>query len=215
MKPVKAKPKLKLGRKRRTVVALGFDLSLASVAGAAKMKDGPLDKMKGPVWVRHPWMKETPHFEKLKYLARGSDFVHILLNELNAIAELPEIYIGVEDLPPRVMNANRYREQAELLGAFVGSLLRYGYFNVQLVNVKQWQALVAGDIGVKVNKDFDKWTVKNWAREVYDAPKWPDLIRSGKHGLIPKPKGSKAMPEQPDDRYDCTGIMDYVWDGIK
>lgn len=213
---VKAKPKKALDTKKPSVIALGFDLSPASLSGCAQLWDGVLSELKGPAWFRLPWVKDTPHFEKLKYLAQAQDAVHYLTNELNAIVEIQHVYIGVEDLPPRAMNAQRYREQAELIGAFLGGLLRWGYPNVSLINSSTWQKLVADDLGKKANNEFkkDKWHVKNWAREVYGAPNWKDLVRNGKLGLIPKPKGSTAMPEQPDDRYDANAIMAVTWDNI-
>lgn len=212
---IKAKPEFKKPHgKKPSVIALGFDLSPSSLSGCAQAWDGPMVEMLGPVWFRFPWEKGTPHFDKLKYLAQAHDAVYHLIAELNVIVDLPYVYIGVEDLPPRLHGSQRFREQAELIGAFLGGLLRWGYANVSLINARSWQALVANDLGMKANKDFNKWHVKNWARETYDAPKWPDLIRTGKSGLIPKPKGSKAMPEQPDDRYDSTAIMTATWDAI-
>lgn len=214
MAPKKAKPKVKFKPiKKPSPIAVGFDLSLASLAGSAKMFDATLNKMCGPVWTMTRWEKDVPHDERLRQVSKAHDFIHEIMYELNGgfIPDSANLHIGVEELPPRVMNAQRYREQAEIIGAFVGGLRRYGFQNVHRINIKQWQSLVAADLEIKLN-DLDKWKVKNWAREVYDAPKWKDLIRNGKLGLIPKPKSSVAMPEQPDDRYDATGIMDYTWE---
>jgi hypothetical protein len=212
-KPTKAKPLAKLPGRVPSPIAIGIDLSPASLACSAKMYDGIIKTMRGPVWSITRWPKGTDHFEKLEFCARGYDVVLDILAPLGGfIKEIDDLHIGVEELPARVLNSNRAHQQAELIGAFVGSLLRYGWKNIYLIPVKSWQALVANDLEMKANKDFDKWHVKEWAIEVYGAPKWKDLIRSGKLGLIPRPKTSKAMAEQPDDRYDATGIMDYVWE---
>lgn len=214
--PVKAKPRPKLLPPKKppaSPLAVGIDLSPSSIAGAAKMFDATLGKMQGPVWNVTRWPKNTPDFEKMLFLSKGHEIIYDLIHQLGGIAAIEDIYIGVEEVPPRAMNAQRQREQALLIGCFVGSLLRYGY-QVHFVNNKKWQSVVAGDLDKKLNADWDKWDIKNWAISTYDVPKWKDLIRNSKEGLIPKPKGSKAMPEQPDDRYDALGIMEYTWEAL-
>lgn len=216
MPVTKAKPKPKLMAPKKpsaNPLAVGFDLSPSCIAGAAKMYDATLGKMQGPVWNITRWPKGTPDFEKMLFLAKGHEIVYDLIHKLGGIAAIEDIYIGVEEVPPRMMNAQRQREQAMLIGCFVGSLLRYGY-QVSFVNARSWQALVAADFDVKANKDFTKFDVKKWAIETYDLPRLKDLIRNGKKGLIPKPKDSKAKPEQPDDRFDAVGIMDWVWSEV-
>lgn len=216
MKPQKAKKKnFKFSKVERkpSPIGIGADLSLSSLALSAKMYDSTLRELKGPSWAITRWSKEVSLDEKLRQVAKGHDFIHEIMYELNhgIIPDSEVLFIGVEELPPRAMDARRYREQAEIIGAFVGGLLRYGFTNVIRVNIKSWQSLVAADMEVSL-KDLDKWIVKEWARQLHDAPKWKDLIRNNKQGLIPKPQGSKAMPEQPDDRYDATGIMEWVWE---
>lgn len=218
----KAKPKtkFKIAKKKPSPVAIGVDLSLSSLAISAKMYDRKLDSIEGPVWTLTRWSKEVTLFEKLRQVSKAEDFIHPVLVELNGgFAQLDDIYIGVEELPPRPMDAQRYREQAAIIGAFIGSLLRFRFPHVEFVNARSWQALIAREMGMKLtmpktapeDQKFNKWTVKEWTRKTYDAPKWKDLIYNAKLGLIPKPKGSKAMPKQPDDRYDACGIMEYVW----
>lgn len=201
--------------KKYSKVAIGFDISPSCIAGCVKARDNILGEILGPKWIIQRWPKDTPDFEKLKFCANAHDVVHDLLWKLPkgfVVRDLNDLHIAIEELPARVMQAKRYREQSAIIGAFVGGLLRWGYPNIHMVNPKQWQALTAADFDQKANKDWDKWKVKEWAREIHDAPKWPDLIRNSKLGLIPKPKGSKAMPEQPDDRYDATGIMEWGWE---
>lgn len=214
VKPQKAKKKFKFSKveRKKSPIAIGADLSLSSLALSAKMYDATLQKMRGPSWTITRWDKSVSLDEKLRQVAKAHDFIHEIMYELNhgIIPDSDCLFIGVEELPPRAMQAKRYREQAEIIGSFVGGLLRYGFTNVIRVNIKSWQALVAADMDIEL-KELDKWVVKEWAKQVHDAPKWKDLIRNNKNGLIPKPKGSVAMPEQPDDRYDATGIMEWVW----
>lgn len=201
----------KIKSKKGSIIAIGFDLSLSSIAGCAKAKDTTLDKTLGPVWSSTRWTKEVSHFEKLKILSGAHEFIFDLENQLaSMIRSLDDIHIGVEELPARVMNSSRYREQAELFGAFVGGLLKFGYKNIYPVNVKQWQAMVANDLDMKANKDFTKFHIAEWVEEVYDVA-WTPLIRTAK-GLIAKPESSNAKAEQPDDRVDATGIMEWVWE---
>lgn len=207
------KTKLVVPKRTKVPVAIGFDLSLSSLAGCAKMYDPVLKELRGPVWLIDRWKKDVPFNDRLLTVSRAHIFVIELLSLLGGIVkEADDIHIAVEQPPLRIMNANRLAQQSMMFGSFVGGLLRYGYKNVFPANIMQWQEIVANDLGIKVNKDFDKWTVKNWAIEVYGMEKWPDLIRNNKLGLIPKPQGSVAMPEQPDDRFDATGIMEYAWE---
>lgn len=212
-KPIKAKPLPKVAVKTKGLVAIGFDLSLSSLAGCIKFRDLTAKKINGPEWTSKRWPKGTAHEDKLREVAKAHEFVFDLLAKARALVELDEVFIGVEEVPiSKLSESQRVREQCEIVGAFFGGLLRYGYKNVFKVNPKSWQALVAADLDRKANKEFTKLDVKDWAIEVYDAPRWRDLIRNGKLGLVPRPKGSKAQAIQPDDRYDATGIMEYVWE---
>jgi len=216
---VKEKPKSKVSTvfkyhknlvEASATVWMGFDISTYSIAGCAQSYDPITDKTFGPRWSITRWNKEDhSHWDKLKVLVSAYTFVHELQNLLGAggiVRRLENLHIGVEELPARMLNSRTYREQAELTGAFVGGLLKWGFPNVHSVNVASWRSLVAFDLDIPI-KEVDKFKTKEWAKEVYGAPNWPDLIRTNKKGLIPKPKGSNAKPSQSCDRYDATAIM--------
>jgi hypothetical protein len=209
---------VKKGRKRQSYrLCVGVDISLSSIALCAKSFDPITGNIYGPVWNATRWNKrDHVQWDKLKLLSDAHEFIFQLQNKLGGggvVRDIGQVHIGVEELPARVLNSNRYREQAELNGAFVGSLLKWGYEHVYSVNVKAWQSLVAADLDMKLGRDFTKFHVKEWVKEVY-GKSWKDLI-SSPNGLITKPKTSKAKPAQPDDRVDATGIMEWVWEKVR
>lgn len=208
----KAEPKWK---PRPTVVAVGWDISMSVFAGCAKMYDGVLNKMRGPVWYEHRFDWEDDFNTRMASAARAHEHILDLIGVLGgAIFDRDQIFIGVEEIPFGYMGkgaSKRIRQQCQIQGAFLSGICRWGW-NPWEVNVKNWRSVIADDFEMKQNKEFDKWTVVEWVKEVYpDVPDWPDLISSAK-GLKPKPSTSTAKPQQPDDRYDSTGIMEWVWD---
>lgn len=214
----KAKPKK---TKRQTVLAMGFDTSTYSIAGCAMLYDALLDKTKGPVCIIHRWTKEDHFYKRLADATKAHEFVIDLLTKLRGVvSDVNDIYIGVEEPWPygmvKMQSSAFLQQQAQIHGAFLGGLTRWGYPNVEAVNVSHWHAPVAGDLDMKNprKEGFDKWTVRAWAEEIYGPFNWPDLIYRQNIGLISKPKTSRAKPVQPDDRYDAIGIMQYVWDKV-
>lgn len=212
---MRTKPKKAFKKKpaKPAVTAIGIDISPACMAGCIKVYDPTLNRLYGPGWHIKRWPKGTPEIQKLGEVAKGHDFLFELMGTIpyGIIRDFTTIHLAIENVPPKAMNAQRQAQQLQIIGAFVGGLARYGYQNIHLVTPRAWQAYISADFDMKANKDWTKWHVKNWCIEVYDAPKWKDLIYNSKLGLIPKPKGSKAMPVQPDDRYDACGIMEYAW----
>jgi hypothetical protein len=207
-----------MDRKRESFVVMGIDTSLSSIALAAKAWDGPLKKMRGPVtYIRR--FSDSPYHEKLIFCAKGHDVILDALHKLHGfVHEISDIYVAVEEPWPmgRNIKANSafLLQQAQMQGALLSSLMKYG-FDTRQVGVKKWRTVVAGDLDVKQNAEFDKWTVKAWAREVYpQLPRYKDLIYKNGVGLIPKPKESKAQAKQPDDRYDALGIMEWLYDEV-
>lgn len=216
----KARPVLVKKAKLPTWVACGFDISMSSVAGAARGWDKTLKQTRGPVFVERRWSRGTDYFERLAVLAKPETLIQELLAELHMTPELYEIHIGVEEPFPFGMagksNATWIKQQAQLTGGFLGGLARYGYANVYEVNNQLWKGLVARDLGVGLRDPDLKFKTKDWAREKYqECPDWPHLLNSPKHGIIPQPPESKAKPYQPDDRYDALGIENWVEDGIR
>lgn len=204
-------------------MAVGIDVSMSSVAGFAVAWDYTLREFLGPVSVMKRWEKNTHYFERIEDCSRAHNFIHDLQVELKLVAELDEVYIAVEEPWPvgiiGRMESSWLKQQAEISGAFLAGLLRYGYKNVFQINNNFWRGIVADDLGITIHySKWDKWKPKEWAArgytrqdgEVIEIPDWPDLINHSKKGKIPRPENSKAKAVQPDDRYDALGVMAWM-----
>ena len=239
VKPRKKHPK----RGNKTWMVCGFDISLASIAGAAYAWDGTLKKFHGPVFVMKSWPPNTHYFEKLHDLVRAHEFIHDLQIEMKLVAEPDEIYIAVEEPFPvgmvKRLESQSIKQQAEFSGAFLGGLLRYGYQNIFQISWQNWAQKIASDLGISIHwskwnytmpnknpfplapsdKGSGKWRVKEWALKCSpwkkEIPDWDDLIQHNKRGKIPRPKESRARAAQPDDRYDALGIMYWMLHELK
>lgn len=215
----------------------GFDISMASIAGAAIAWDGTTRKFYGPVFVMKSWPPNTHYFSKLTDLVNAPNFIHDLQAEMKLVAELDEVYIAVEEPFPvgmvKRLESQSIKQQAEFSGAFMAGLLKYGFQNVFQIAWYQWAQLVAADLSELLEEDITihrskwnyeinpfklaphgkgsgKWRAKEWALEMFDIPDWTDLITREKLGKIPRPEGSKARAVQPDDRYDALGVMNWM-----
>lgn len=198
-----------------TWVVVGVDISLTSMSGAMMMYDGLLDRMRGPSVHAVRWERDVDFFSRMDQAARSANFILDLMSGIGGVIAHPDqMFIGVEEPWPagivKRAESGWLRQQAQIQGAFISGLVRFGYRNVYEVNAQSWRALVAHELGMKVNREFDKWTVKEWAIDAYSLPDLPDLIDNRKRGLIPKPPTSKAKPRQPDDIYDACGIMAWM-----
>lgn len=249
---VRIKPvKKSVGKKARSEIAkpknygwmlAGFDLSYSSIAAAAISYDAILHKHKGPVFYMQRWSKEDEFFDRLKFVAKAQDIIFTLMGELK-LGNMPldKIYIAQEEPFPvtgkfvQSGNSNRLKQQAEMSGAFLGGLLRYGYENISQMHNQTWRGVVAKDLGTTTYykkwkdpalcaiynckpNDTGKFRSKQWALgeqyspfNVSKIPDWPDIIESSKLGKIPRPEGSVAKAVQPDDRYDALAIMRAEW----
>lgn len=198
--------------------AIGFDISGSSVAGAGIAWDATLKKFAGPVCVIQRWNSSTDYFQRLSEAAKAHVFVQDIMAKLLLPLELEQIHIGVEEPWPlglmksKTIPPNFIKQQAQISGAFLGGLVRYGYPSVEEVNNQVWKNNVKSDLGRALKRGVEgKWDVKEWALDVYEGiPDWPDLINKTGVGKIPQPETSKAKPVQPDDRYDALGIMGYM-----
>jgi hypothetical protein len=203
-----------LDASKDTWVACGFDVSMSAIAGAGYMYDGTLDKLRGPSIVTKRWNQGEHYFERCKDAARGEDYVHQLIVGLHGVVrDITQVYVAVEEPWPLGMakrgDASWIKQQAQIQGIFLGSLLRYGYVNLFEVNSQSWKAGVAKELGMRLNREFTKWHVKEWAIKAYGVDDMPDLIQ-GKHGKKPRPEGSRAKAVQPDDVYDALGVLDWL-----
>lgn len=202
-------------KKPKTWVVCGFDISQSVLAGAGIGWDGVLNRMVGPVFCEQRFPKGTDYLERLRHAARPEVLVHELIAKLLMTPELDEIYISMEEPWPFGMAKRAQsmwlKQQAQITGAFLAGLARYGYVNIHEINNSAWKTPIGKEIGMSTrDKKFKTEGMKTWALQAYSGvPDWPHLISSNKLGLIPKPETSKAKPVQADDRYDALGIMAY------
>lgn len=215
-KPTLSPATIKAAEAKSWAVA-GIDISMATISGAMLIYDSVLDKMRGPGVFSVRWEKPVHFLDRLGQASRAHDFMLDLMHAAAPIT-LPtqNVWIGVEEPWPAgiVKRAESMwlRQQAQIQGAFMGGLARYGFTHVYEVNAQNWRKRVADDLGVKVNRDFTKFIVKEWAMDAYGIEDRPDLIRHNTRGLIAKPDTSKAKPVQPDDIYDACGLLAWMDD---
>lgn len=208
-----------IGRKKSTPkwIAIGIDISMSSIAGAAIGYDATLRQIKGPVWSMLRWPSNYDYLLRVKEAAEAEKF---LLDRLMPglkffVSSVSDVYIALEEPWPmgivKRAQSGWLKQQAQISGAFLGGLVRYGYQNVFEINYQSWLNVIRKQTGqtIPANKE-SKWKVKQWAIEHYGMPDLPDLIQHGKLGKIPRPEGSKAKAVQPEDVYDALGIMEYM-----
>lgn len=190
---------------------IGVDTSVSSMAGAVIGFDGVLGRGFGPHVHKVRWQKGTHFLDRLAQAAGSANFIQELLSGAGAPPlELSQIFIGVEEAWPagiaKRAESAWLRQQAQVTGAFMGGLTKYGYQHPWEVNAQSWKNVVRA-LGFPKP---DKFLVKEWALATYpQIPDLPDLIQS-KDGLKPKPDTSKAKSVQPEDIYDALGIMAWL-----
>jgi len=212
----------------------GFDVSLSVVAGAAVAWDEVLKKFKGPAFIEKRWTKEDHYFERLKVAGMAHEFILDLQAALSISISSKNVFIAEEEPWPFGLikggDSGWLKQQAEMSGAFLGGLVRYGFQNVSQMNTIRWRQMVANDLGITTHvskwKDpklcmvyncapanVGKFRTKQWALAysengnywIEPVPNWADIIK-GNSGNIPRPKNSRAKAHQPDDRYDALAI---------
>lgn len=225
----------------------GFDTSMSSLAGAAIGYDATLKKYIGPVFVMKRWSKDDHYFTRLNDAARSHDLVLELQHQLGMNLSLDDAWIAQEEPWPLGIVATKkpisgfLKQQAEISGAFLGSLVRYGWKQVSQINSQHWRKMIADDLGITTHyskwrdpelalrynckaTDSGKFRSKQWAFGPYmgsfyghefpnEIPDWPDLINRPQ-GLTPRPDDSKAKAVQPDDRYDSLAIMWWLYNDL-
>jgi hypothetical protein len=225
---VQAKAKLKkkalAGKQTRTkgYICCGFDISMSSIAGAAFGYDSTMKLNVGPITVVKRWERKVDYFTRLADAARGVELVHALIAGLKMTPELDEIYIAVEE-PFSFghvgrMQSSAIKQQAQISGAFLGGLVRYGYNHVFEINNVRWRMIVAEALGITIHpskwnpdKVIGKFRAKQWVENKWPGRfDYPDLVAHTSRGLIPKPPESKARARQSDDRYEAIAIAEYM-----
>jgi hypothetical protein len=214
-------------RKKSGWMVCGFDTSMSSISGAAFAYDAIARKTKGPVFSTIRWQKDDDYFSRVKAAANGQEVIWDLQGKLKITMEMDEIFIAQEEPWPMGMPLGKtsgfLKQQAEISGAFLGSLVRWGYPNVVQVNTTRWRMMVADELGITIHHtkwksselaleyncrpaDSGKFRSKQWALQKFEIPDLPDIIESSKLGKILRPEGSKAKAVQPADEYDALAV---------
>jgi hypothetical protein len=212
----------KVGEKTR--VWIGADLSLHSLALAGLAYDSVLKKWIGPNFILVSWNQDDHYFSRLAELAKCHTVVIDLLTEMKLLASSSQIFIAQEEPWPFGMasrgkgQSQTLKQQAEMSGAFLAGLLNHGYTNIYQIHNTWWRKIVADDLGITIH--YSKWgkgiegkmRPKQWCQTQWPLkygkqfpnkmPVYADMVMS-KGSRISQPKGSKAKPIQPDDRYQA------------
>lgn len=237
LNPIPAKPE-------KGWMCVGFDISLSSIAAAAMAWDGITQRLKGPAFAYYGFEKTEDYFERLKISVSPHDFIFNLQRDLNVILPKEDVWIAQEEPFPAHGSfmqrgiSSTLKQQAELSGAFLGGLVKWGYTNIFQIGNHQWRQLVARDLtedGEEVTihhskwrsqklaeqfhcrpKDSGKFRVQQWAFQCFEPyaqvemPDYPPLIHTTKEGKKPRPENSRALAFQPDDRYDALAICAWM-----
>jgi hypothetical protein len=171
----------------------GFDISLSSMAGAAIAYDSTLKKFKGPVFVMHRWSTEDHYFDRLEMAARSHELVLDLQAALGISIGVGEVFIAQEEpFPPHGSfmkggASGALKQQAEISGAFLGGLLRYGYKELWQMGNMDWRRMVAAMISEETGEDVTtyhaKWKSPKLAAIYNCAPKDSGKFRAKQWAL--------------------------------
>lgn len=194
--------------------------------------DAVLDKMRGPLYGEIRFMPDDDYFWRLGQAARAHELAVDVLGKLwtpmeqtHLAFEEPWYYGAVKQ------GASGYlKQQAEIAGAVKGSLVRYGYTNLNEINNQQWYKVLReegvpfvtpprGSSQAEKNaaKLKNKFLVKEWAMGAWGLPDLPDLVKAKSGAKIPRPKegfGSKAKAIQPNDIYDAAAVCAWMCDNV-
>jgi hypothetical protein len=148
-------------------VAVGFDISLSSVAGAAFAWDAVTKRMKGPAFSMWRFSPEEDYFERLLLCVNSPNIVGELQAELNVILPVKDVVIAVEEPFPahgefvQRGNTQTLKQQAEMSGAFLAGLYKWGYTNIMQISNQGWRSVIAREISYETGEDVTTYT-KKW-----------------------------------------------------
>lgn len=201
--------------------ALGFDVSMVSIAGTGIRYDATLDQLSACAFSQWRWEQGDDWFKRLGKAAKGHDLVHDILGQIGWFGHNHQVFIGIEQAWPfgivkRADSAWLY-QQAQMHGAFVGGLVRYGYSEVYEVNAASWRSIVSTELGVKQTSEL-KFQTQGWAMETWDLPELPEIVSVDGRGKIERPEsgaGANKKADHPNDVYDAAAVMTWMWAQIE
>lgn len=158
--------------------------------------DAVLGKFKGPYFTQLRWAKDDHYFARILESVKSYELVLDLLAHLTISLDFDRIFIGQEEpWPPHGSFVKRghsqtLKQQAEISGAFLGGLIKYGYDNIYQMGNDRWRKMVADQISEETGedvtlyhqkwksqkladqyncnyKDSGKFRAKQWALDVY------------------------------------------------
>lgn len=166
----------------------GFDLSLSSIAGAAIAYDARTKRFKGPAFVAEFWTPEDDYFDRLLRCGTGHDFILDLMAELKVVLPYKDVVIAVEEPFPSHGGFTKrgisttLKQQAELSGAFLSSLIRWKFPNVMQISNQEWRSHIAHEISEETGEDVTtypkKWQSGKLATRFNCTPKDSGKFRS-------------------------------------
>jgi hypothetical protein len=211
--------KKKTPKRKETYVAIGCDVSMTNISIAAVGYDKVLGK-RGPEFSGTRWTKEIHYFDRLRSAALGYKFILDVIGKLGIYSvELANTVIAIEEpWPMGLLGHGKFssgfaKQQSQIHGAFLGSLLRYGYINIFEINNQHWRKICADALGITTH--HTKWgsgvegkmRAKEWAlQEFPEIEEFPDIVQHSKLGLIERPEGSRARAVQCHDNYDALAM---------
>ena len=203
--------------RKPSIAVLGFDVSMVSIAGTGIVFDRHTQEWSQCAFSQWRWEQGDDWFTRLGKAAKAHDIVHDILGQISWFGENHHVFIGVEQAWPfgivkRADSAWLY-QQAQMHGAFIGGLVRYGYSELYEVNAASWRSIVSTELGVKQTSDL-KMQVKGWAIDAWDLPELPDIVQTSTRGKVERPEsgaGAKAKAVHPNDVYDAAAVMTWMW----
>src|SRR4029077_17411308 len=147
------------------------------------------------------------YFQRLNEAAKGYEVVLDLQMNLGVSMGAENIFIAQGGPWPLGMatagkTSGFLKQQAEISGAFLGGLVRYGFTNIIQMHSIRWRTMIADDLGITTH--FTKWRSPELAT-MYNCK--PD--DSGKFRSKQWARGQKDfMPGFPDKVPDLPDIIE-------
>lgn len=151
-------------------ICVGFDTSPSSLAGAAFGYDAILGKVVGPAFVMRHFTRDDDYFSRLLLAANAHEMMQDLLGDLGVLIEMKDIWIAQEEPFPAHGGFTKrgigqsMKQQAEISGAFLGGLIRWGYTNIIQVSNQHWRSNIARAISEATGEDVTTYPAK-WKDE--------------------------------------------------
>jgi hypothetical protein len=217
-------PKVQADKHAKSWCVVGIDTSMSALALTAIAFDDLTKRMTPVKWESVRWTVDD-----IDYLLRLQDAAMIHQNVIDVMPiglPLNRVFIFQEEpVPLGMMNSGRakfesgwVKQQCEISGAVLGSLMRWGFRNIEQVNNQKWRSTLKKE-GVKIRTGPEgKFDIKEWAIQAFGLPELPDLVKSKSGSKIPRPEigyGAKAKAVQPDDIYDAAAVMAYGIDTVQ